>query len=119
MPGADCTWVGRSGMTPTTPGSRDSNGTSSAGTRAEKPPMIGSSWVTRPPTDLTKCCADCGPCTMTLDIRDGLDGVDDVDAEPGATIQLSPAERTATAATWKRRGRVKIILCTLRKRLVT
>src|SRR4051812_6661218 len=116
MPGADCTWVGRSGMTPATPGSRDSNGTSLAGTRAEKPPMIGSSWVIRPPTDFTKCWADCGPWTMTLDIRDGLDGVDE---ELGATIQLSAAERTATAATWKRRGRVKIILCTLRKRLVT
>src|SRR3954452_9814669 len=116
MPGADCTWVGRSGVTPATPGSRDSNGTSSAGTRAEKPPMIGSSWVTRPPTDLTKCSADCGPCTMTLDIRVGLDGVD---VEVGATIQLSSAASTARAATWKRWRRVKIILCTLRERLVT
>src|SRR3954469_1072449 len=103
-------------MTPTTPGSRDSNGTSSAGTRAEKPPMIGSSWVTRPPTDLTKCSADCGPCTMTLDIRDGLDGVD---VEAGATIQLNAAASTARVATWKGGRRVKIILCTLRKRLVT
>src|SRR3954466_12937512 len=116
MPGADCTWAGRSGMTPATPGRRDSNGRSSAGARREKPPMIGNSWVTRPPTDLTKCCADCGPCTMTLDIRVGLDGVDE---EAGATIQLRAAARTAGAATWKRWRRFKIFLCPRRERLVT
>src|SRR3954447_11949960 len=103
-------------MTPTTPGSWLIAGTSVDGTRAENPPMIGRSWVIRPPIWTTAARAPAVPWTMTLLKGTLLDGAC---GEPVGIPNRDSAAAAAARIAARGRRRTDSVIETLRERLVT